>query len=355
MPRVLEETFMRRALELAEQGRYSTSPNPLVGCVLVRDGNIVAEGFHRAAGGPHAEIVALRACDDPRGTTAYVTLEPCAHTGRTGPCADALIEAGVARVVVAMRDPHELVDGRGLERLRAAGIEVTTGVLEAEARRLNEKFVWASTQKLPFVLLKAAMTIDGKLATVTRDSQWITSEAARERSLALREEYDAILVGGGTVATDNPRLTRRLGLASTPWTRVVLDGDGTVPPHAQLVTDGGRTIVFTRNKGAFETGDGLEIVETDGRVDIERVFGELHARGIHSVIVEGGALVHAEVIRRGLWQKMILFVAPMIVGGGDAPSIFGGDAVARLTDAYRFRFDRVEFVGSDVMITAYPM
>lgn len=351
----MHETFMRRALELAEQGRYSTSPNPMVGCVLVKGGAIVGEGWHRRAGEPHAEIEALRACDDPRGATAYVSLEPCAHHGRTGPCADALIEAGVARVVVAMTDPHERVDGRGIERLRAAGVDVTTGVLEADARRLNEKFVWAATQKLPFVLLKAGMTIDGKLATVTRESQWITSEPARERSLAMREEFDAVLVGGGTVTADNPRLTRRLGLAPTPWTRVVLDGDGLVPVHAQIVSDGGRTILFTSNDGAFDRREGLEVIRSVGRIDLVRVFAELYARGIHSVLVEGGAIVHSEVIRQGLWQKMTLFVAPMIVGGGDAPAIFTGDAVSRLTDAYRFRFDRVELVGSDLMIVAYPV
>jgi len=332
-----DERFMRRALELAENGRYTTSPNPMVGCVLVRDGAIVGEGFHQRAGEPHAEIEALRACSDPRGTTAYVSLEPCAHHGRTGPCADALIEAGVARVVVAMSDPHALVNGRGIEKLRAAGIDVTTGVLEAEARRLNEKFVWSATHQLPFVLLKAAMTLDGKLATIARESQWITSVEAREESLKLREEFDAILAGGGTVAADNPRLTRRLGLSPTPWTRVVLDADRMVPPHAQLLIDGGSTIHYT------------------DRIDLATVLADLHARGIQSVLVEGGAIVHSEFIRHGLWQKMVLFVAPMIVGGGDAPSIFSGDAVARLTDAYRFRFDRAEFVGSDLMITAYPV
>jgi diaminohydroxyphosphoribosylaminopyrimidine deaminase / 5-amino-6-(5-phosphoribosylamino)uracil reductase len=350
-----DETFMRRALELAEQGRFTTSPNPMVGCVLVRDGVIVGEGFHHRAGEPHAEIEALRSCPDPRGTTAYVSLEPCAHHGRTGPCADALIEAGVARVAVAMTDPHELVNGRGLERLCAAGIEVTTGVLENDARILNEKFIWSATHKLPFVLLKAAMTVDGKLATVSRESQWITSVEARERSLRLREEYDAILAGSGTVVADNPRLTRRLGLATTPWTRVVLDGDGHVPPHAQILADGGRTILFTSRASAFDKRAGVEIVATEGRADLATVLAELYARGVHSVLVEGGAIVHSEVIRRALWQKMILFVAPMIVGGGDAPSIFSGDAVARLTDAYRFRFDRVEVVGGDLMIVAYPV
>ncbi|HEX6160202.1 MAG TPA: bifunctional diaminohydroxyphosphoribosylaminopyrimidine deaminase/5-amino-6-(5-phosphoribosylamino)uracil reductase RibD, partial [Thermoanaerobaculia bacterium] len=283
------------------------------------------------------------------------TLEPCCHHGRTGPCAEAIAEAGIAHVVVAMLDPHEVVDGGGIARLAAANVDVTTGVLEAEARRLNEVFVWSVTQKLPFVILKAGMTVDGKMATVTRESQWITSEGARERSLMLREQCDAILIGSGTVKADNPRLTRRLGLAHgiIPWTRVVLDGDGDLPEHAQLLLDG-RTILFTGAPDRYDRRPDLEIVPTGGRVDLEQVLGELHARGIRSLVAEGGSVVHAELIRRALWQKMILFIAPMIIGGAEAPSIFSGEAVSRLTDAYRFRFDRAEFVGTDLMVTAYP-
>lgn len=354
---VNDAELMQRALALAERGRYSVSPNPMVGCVIARDGRVLAEGFHRRAGEPHAEIEALRQCGDARGATMVVTLEPCAHHGRTPPCADAVVASGVARVVIAMLDPHDVVSGRGVEKIRAAGIDVTVGLLEAEARRLNEKFVWSITQKLPFVLVKAGMTLDGKLATVTRDSQWITTEASREKSLALREEYDAIVVGSGTVAADNPRLTRRLGFngGATNWTRVVLDGDGQVPPHAQVLTDGGDTILFTSAPDRYTSAPNLEIVRIDARPDLQQVFAQLHARGIHSAIVEGGALVHAEVIRRGLWQKMLLFIAPMIVGGANAPSIFSGEPVSRLTDAYRFRFDRAEFVGSDLMVTAYPI
>ena len=343
---------MARALELARNGRFTVSPNPMVGCVIVRDGNVIAEGWHQRAGGPHAEVDALSRCDDPRGATMYVTLEPCSHHGRTPPCADAVIASGVARVVVAMEDPHEVVNGRGIAALRTASIDVSVGVLESEARRLNEKFVWSVSRKLPFVLVKAGMTVDGKLATVTRDSQWITAEASREQSLLLREEYDAIVIGSGTVAADNPRLTRRLNLAGDrPWTRVVLDGDGDAPLHSQLFQDGGRTILFT--SGDPELPPNVEVVHTDGRLDLGRVFGELYTRGVRSVIVEGGSMIHAEVIRKALWQKMILFIAPMIVGGATAPSIFSGDPVERLTDAYRFRFDRVERVGSDLMVTAY--
>lgn len=348
---------MRRALELAERGRYTVSPNPMVGCVIVRDGKVLGEGWHRRAGEPHAEIEALREAGDARGATMVVTLEPCSHHGRTPPCCDAVIASGVTRVVIAMTDPNELVNGRGLAALRAAGIEVITGVLESEARRLNEKFVWSVTHKRPFVLVKAAMTLDGKLATVARDSQWISGEAARERSLLLREEHDAILAGSGTIVADNPRLTRRMNLAgdATPWTRIVLDGDAEVPPHAQVLTDGGRTILYTRDPARYDAGTNVEIVRTEGRMDLDRVLGELHARGIRSVIVEGGSVIHSEIIRRGLWQKMILFIAPMIVGGGDAPALFSGEPVSRLTEAYRFRFDRCELAGPDVVVTAYPV
>ncbi len=350
-----DEIFMKRALELAGNGRYTVSPNPMVGCVIVRDGVVIGEGWHHRAGEAHAEVEALRGVD-ARGATMYVTLEPCCHQGRTGPCADAVIAAGASRVVIATLDPNERVDGRGAERLRAAGIDVTVGVLESEARRLNEKFLWSVTHQLPFVLLKAGITLDGKLATVARDSQWITSEASRERSLALREEYDAILVGSGTVKSDNPRLTRRLGLAgeATSWTRVVLDGDSEIAPHAQILTDGGRTILFTSNPDRYDESPGLDVVRTEGRAEFEQVFSELHARGVRSLLVEGGAVVHSELIRRGLWQKMILFLAPLFVGGAEAPAILGTEGVARLTDAYRVRFDRIESVGDDLMITAYP-
>ena len=329
-----DEALMRRALDLAERGRYSVSPNPMVGCVLARDGVVLAEGWHQRAGEPHAEIVALQRCDDARGATAVVTLEPCVHQGRTPPCVEALIRAGVGRVVVATRDPHEIAKG-GVERLRQAGIEVAEGVLEDEAKRLNEKFLHAVTTKSPFVILKAAITLDGKLATIDRDSQWISSEAARERSLALREEVDAILVGGGTVRDDDPRLTRRLGWNSSivPWCRVVLDRDRVVPPAARVLTDGGST---------------LHIKED---VPLDEMLKTLK---VQSILVEGGALVLADFIEKRLWQKMVLFVAPMLVGGGAITSIFAGEPVRRLTDAYRLRFDRVETVGPDLMITAYP-
>jgi len=329
---------MWRALELAERGRYSVSPNPMVGCVIVRDGEIVGEGWHQRAGEPHAEIKALLKVEKPRDATMYVTLEPCVHQGRTGPCSNAVIEAGLGRVVIATRDPHDVVNGRGIDQLRATGIQVEVGLLENEAKRQNEKFLYAIIAKRPFVCVKAAVTLDGKLATTGRDSHWISGEASRQKSLELREEYDAILVGGGTVAEDDPQLTRRLGWnqSITPWTRIILDRDQRVPPSARVLTDGNPTLHVMRE------------------TDLDQLLGELYERGVRSLIVEGGAVVHSDFIRKRLWQKMILFVAPMLVGGADAPAIYDGAPAQRLTDAYRFRFDRVESVGDDLMITAYP-
>jgi diaminohydroxyphosphoribosylaminopyrimidine deaminase/5-amino-6-(5-phosphoribosylamino)uracil reductase len=201
------------------------------------------------------------------------------------------------------------------------------------------------------------MTLDGKLATVARESQWITAEAAREKSLALREEYDAILIGSGTVVADNPGLTRRLGWnqSITPWTRAVVDAGDVLSPHAQLFSDGGRTILFTP-KAPDDLPSNVDVVPmqaVNGRLDLVAVLRELYRRGVQSLIVEGGSLLHSDLIRRGLWQKMVVFVAPAVIGGADAPSIFSGEGVSRLTDAYRFRFDRVELVGTDLMITAY--
>ncbi|HSN69793.1 MAG TPA: bifunctional diaminohydroxyphosphoribosylaminopyrimidine deaminase/5-amino-6-(5-phosphoribosylamino)uracil reductase RibD, partial [Thermoanaerobaculia bacterium] len=352
-------TFMKRALELAEKGRYTASPNPMVGCVIVRDGEIVGEGFHQRAGEPHAEVEALRACNgSPEGCDVYVTLEPCAHFGRTPPCADALIEARVGRVLVATGDPHPDVDGRGLARLRDAGIAVEVGLEGSEARRLNEKFLYSARTKRPFILIKAGMTLDGKLASVARKSRWITSPESRRQGLLLREEFDAILVGSGTVQEDDPELTRRLGLAGErPWTRIVVDATGDLPKEAKILADGGRTIVFTSSK--FEPSaanvEAVRLPSSRGRLDLEQVLRETWARGIRSIVVEGGSLLHSEIITRNLWQKMILFVAPMVVGGASAPSIFAGEGVGELADAHRFRFDRFEKIGPDLMVVAYPL
>lgn len=352
--------FMERALELAEQGRYSVSPNPMVGAVVVRDGRIIGEGWHQRAGEPHAEIEALRAVEeDPRGATLYVTLEPCCHHGRTPPCTSAVIEAGISEVVVATDDPSPHAGGKGIEALSAAGIDVVRDICRVEAERQNEKFLHSASHLTPFVLLKAAMTLDGKLATTTGSSRWITSPQSRDRSLQLREEYDAILVGAGTVVADNPRLTRRLGLSSSirPWLRVVVDAAGEIPPDANLFTDGDTTLVYTTRPEKYRSNgptEAVEMVKGPEGLDLDRVLRDLRDRDVRSVIVEGGSKVLTSMIREQLWQKLQVFVAPMLVGGAEAPSIFGGPGIAELDEAHRLRFDAFEKLGPDLLITAYP-
>lgn len=351
---------MKRALELAENGRFSVSPNPMAGAVLVRDGRIIGEGFHTRAGEPHAEIEALRATDeDPRGATLYVTLEPCCHHGRTPPCTSAVIEAGVREVVIAADDPSPHVGGKGIAALSEAGINVIRDVCRDEAERQNEKFLHSARHLTPFVLLKAGMTLDGKLATTTGSSQWITSPESRERSLRLREEYDAILIGAGTVTADNPRLTRRLSLNTSvrPWIRVVVDAEAGIPADAKIFTDGEPTLVYTNRPERYRSTGATEPIETergpDG-LDLNRVLRDLRDRDIRSVIVEGGSMVLTSMIRERLWQKMQIFVAPMVVGGAGAPSIFGGPGIADLREAHRLRFDSIDRTGPDLLITAYP-
>lgn len=350
---------MRRALELAERGRYSVSPNPMVGAVLVRDGVVLGEGFHLRAGEPHAEIEALRnATESPRGATLYVTLEPCCHQGRTPPCTNAILEAGIGRVVTAAEDPSGHAGGRGLQILREAGLELAGGILEAEARRQNEVFFHAATHDTPFVVVKAGMSLDGKLATRSRQSQWITSPQARERSLNLREIHDAILVGAGTVLADDPRLTRRLSINTSvqPWIRAVVDAEGRIPPGARVLADGRPTLIYTGSPERYHSLGSSEAVElpvTEGTIELEPVLRDLRRRGVQSLIVEGGSRLITSVIREKLWQKMILFIAPTFIGGAEAPSIFG-DFVDTLDRAPRFRFDTVEKIGPDLVVTAYP-
>ncbi|HVT05193.1 MAG TPA: bifunctional diaminohydroxyphosphoribosylaminopyrimidine deaminase/5-amino-6-(5-phosphoribosylamino)uracil reductase RibD [Thermoanaerobaculia bacterium] len=356
-----DSILMRRALQLAAKGRYSTSPNPMVGALIERDGQVIAEGYHRRAGEPHAEVEAIRSvAGETAGGTLFVTLEPCSHQGRTGPCADVVIGSGITRVVVAMEDPNPLVSGKGIERMRTAGLDVVVGVLRDEASRLNERFFHAVTHDRPFLLLKAAMTLDGKLATVSRKSQWITGEMSRARSLDFREEYDAILIGSGTVVADDPQLTRRLGKngSMVPWTRVVVDANGEVPSKARVLTDGHRTIVYTREMPGESASAAVEWIVAPspaaGYLDLEWILKDLKRRGISSLIAEGGSLLHSSLIEQKLWQKMALFVAPMIVGGGNAPALFGGEGVAELSDAFSLRFDHIERLGPDLLIEAYP-
>lgn len=367
---VTDEYFMREALRLAQHAEGRTSPNPLVGAVIVRDGRIVASGWHRKAGTPHAEVHALRMAGDlARGATLYVTLEPCAHYGRTGPCAIAVRDAGIARVVIGMQDPNPLVAGKGIKILKDAGIDVTVGVLEDEARRLNEVFLHYITTGLPFTVVKCAMTLDGKIATAAGDSQWITSEAARHRVHALRDRYDAILCGIGTVLADDPSLTTRLPdrVGKNPI-RIIVDSQARTPLHSHVVTDGlAKTILAVSDAAPVERVQALEKAGVEvfrcgkmesgpashALVDLPCLMKELARREIASVLVEGGGRVNFSLFSAGLVDKVLAFVAPKIVGGAAAKTPVEGAGFQRLSDAVELTSLTAETVGADILLTGY--
>ena len=356
-----DEQMMARAISLARNGLGRTSPNPLVGAVIVRDGRIVAEGWHRKAGTPHAEIHALNMAGElARGATVYVSLEPCAHYGRTGPCAKALVEAGVSRVVVAMMDPNPKVAGKGIAILQEAGIQVTTGVLEQEARQLNEVFLKWMTTGLPFVALKTAMTLDGKIATAAGQSQWITNEASRYETHRLRDIYDGILVGINTALADNPSLTTRLKeYQGRNPVRIVVDSRARLPLTAKLVTDGAaRTIVAVTEQAPAERVEalrsaGVEIIVagSSNHVDMHSLMEQLGAMKISSVLVEGGGSVNFSLLQAGLVDRVYAFIAPKLVGGRDALTPVEGDGFQELDHAVELENIQLRQLGSDVLLT----
>jgi diaminohydroxyphosphoribosylaminopyrimidine deaminase / 5-amino-6-(5-phosphoribosylamino)uracil reductase len=349
--------YLRQALRLAARGRYRAAPNPKVGAVLVRDGEVVGSGWHRQAGGPHAEVEALReAGERARGATLYVTLEPCSHHGRTPPCADAVVAAGIARVVACHRDPDPRVSCRGFAKLRAAGIAVESGFLVEEAVRLNLPFLVAATLRRPAVTLKWAMSLDGRIATVTGESQWISSPGGRRWALELREEHGAILVGSGTVLADDPRLDRRLGLAAGPNLRVVLDRRLRTPPAARLFTVAGPVLIYTQSTDRERidalTGSGGEVIPLPS-VEPAAVLADLHGRGVQSVLVEGGGEVLASFVGAGCYDRVMVDCAPLLIGGRGAPGPLAGEGFAELAAAARL--DRLETLSrnGDVILTAY--
>ncbi|MEP7010366.1 MAG: bifunctional diaminohydroxyphosphoribosylaminopyrimidine deaminase/5-amino-6-(5-phosphoribosylamino)uracil reductase RibD [Acidobacteriota bacterium] len=355
----LDLRHLRRALRLAGLGRYRTAPNPRVGAVLVRDGQVLGEGWHREVGGPHAEVEALRAAaaaspGAARGGTLYVTLEPCSHFGRTPPCADAVIAAGISRVIVCVGDPNLKVAGQGFARLREAGIEVEAGALAEDAVRINLPFFVSQVLGRPSVTLKWAMSLDGKIATVAGESRWISSPEARKASLLLREEHDAILIGVGTVLADDPRLDRRLGRAKGPILRVVLDRRLRTPPSAQILKVPGPVAIFTESgdleKSAALAAAGAEVVRL-AEVEPVAVLAALFERGVRSVLVEGGGEVHASFVAAGTYDAVQVDAAPLLLGGASAPSPLGGLGFARLAEAPRLERIEGKRRGEDVILS----
>ncbi len=359
-----DRRLMARALGLAERGRYGASPNPMVGALVVDTaGEPIAEAWHRACGEAHAEAEALaEAGGRARGGTLYVTLEPCAHHGRTPPCTEAVIASGVRRVVVASRDPNPTAAG-GLARLTAAGLEVEVGVLAEQADRLNRRFRRWAVSGRPWVTLKTAVSLDGRIATRTGDSQWITGEASRRRSLELREEHDAILVGVGTVLADDPRLTRRLGLNPVDrFTRIVLDTTLRTPTGAAVVLErpGSALLVHTsaaaedRRERLREAGARLLEVPAgpDGRIALPPLLAALACEPIAALLVEGGGEVAGAFVDAGLVDEAVVFMAPILIGGRDALPAVAGRGAGVLADATRLALEHVERRGDDLELIA---
>lgn len=356
-----DEIYMREALRIAKNAEGRTSPNPLVGAVVVKDGKIIAEGWHRQAGTPHAEVHALNMAGElAKGAILYVTLEPCSHFGRTPPCVNKIIESGIKKVVAAMKDPNPKVAGRGFEILKNAGVEVEVGILEAEARRLNEVFLKFITKKLPFVTLKFASSLDGKIATFCGESQWISCEESRKFTHHLRDLNDAILVGIGTVTADNPSLTTRLVEGKNP-VRVIIDSNARTPLDSKVVTDkSARTIIAVTENAPNERiaelkARGVEIIKAgDGkRVDLKILMEKLAEREITSILVEGGGTIHFSMLNSGLVDKIYAFIAPKIIGGAKSLTSVEGIGFEKLSDAVELENFTAEKIGTDILLSGY--
>ena len=351
-----DHEFMARALQLAARGLNTTMPNPRVGCVLVGNGAVVGEGWHEWAGEAHAEVNALRmagaASDAARGATAYVTLEPCSHHGRTPPCADALIDAGVARVVAAMRDPNPLVAGAGLARLQRAGIDVASGLMESEARELNIGFVSRMTRGRPWLRLKVAASLDGKTALNNGKSQWITGPDARRDAHAWRARSCAILTGIGTVADDDPSLTVRDVPCTRQPLRVVVDSRLETPPTAKVLT-GGNTLVFAAMPGTLPGAEVVVLPNARGKVDLAAMLAELGRRGINEVLAEAGTRLNGSMLREGLVDELLIYQAPILLGDA-ARGMFGLPELTELAGATRLEVMARRVVGADFLVRARP-
>lgn len=361
---VEDARHMARALELAKRGWGRVSPNPLVGAVCVQSGDhVVGEGWHEGPGSPHAEAMALAEAGTlARGSTLYCTLEPCAHQGRTPPCVDAIIGARVARVVACMADPHPIVDGRGLAALAAAGIQTELGLMQPAAARLNESYVRAVRTGRPFVVLKMAATLDGKVAARDGSSRWITGEAARVDAHRLRAWADAIVVGAGTALDDDPSLTvRGVAYGGAPVLRVLVDARGRVSARRRMFDDAAPTLVATtedapvaRRREWEAAGAEVDVLDaSDDGVSLDALLESLGKREVQGALLEGGPSLAWSAIAAGAVDKVVLYVAPMLVGGRDAPGILGGTGLAPIGEAMRAEIHDVELIDGDLRVEAY--
>ncbi len=358
-----DNVFMKKALKLAARGKGRTSPNPAVGAVIVKKGKVIGEGYHKKAGTPHAEIIALEmAGSEAKGATVYVNLEPCCHTDKkTPPCTRAIIRSGIRKVVTAVYDPNPHVSGKGIRELQKAGIKTEVGIMEAEALKLNESFIKFITRKEPFVILKIAQSLDGKIATSKGESKWITGERARAHVHRLRNEVDALLVGAGTVRKDNPSLDCRIRGGRNPY-RIIVDSTLRISARAKVLAyNDNKTIIATTNmasalKKARLAEQGVQVLvvkSMQGKVDLKSLMKELGRMDITSVLIEGGSSVSAAALSCNIVDKVMFFVAPKIIGGTDSYPSVGGKSPDRLIQAIQLRDLRSVKAGEDILLEAY--
>lgn len=357
-----DHQYMARAVQLAERGLYTTDPNPRVGCVLVKDNQVVGEGWHERAGQAHAEINALNAAGEmAKGATAYVTLEPCCHHGKTPPCSDALIKAGISRVVIAMEDPYDKVAGKGIEQLRGEGIEVEVGLMQAQAEALNPGFIKRMRSGRPFVRAKLAMSMDGRTAMASGESKWITSVAARQDVQHWRARSSVIMTGVGTVLADDPSLTARLKEGELPTMRVVIDNNLSMPDSAKMLSLPGRTIVMTLCDEDDEINRlqnaGAEIISVPahhGSVDLSAVMQELADEEVNEVLLETGATLSGAMMQAGLIDELLIYMAPILMGS-DARPLFRLPGIDSMDEKINLDIRDVRSLGPDIRITAVPV
>lgn len=360
---MLDEFYIKRALELAEKGAGKVNPNPLVGAVLVKNNKIIGEGYHKSYGSAHAEVNAIsNAAESTEGATIYVTLEPCCHYGKTPPCVNAIIKNKIKRVVVGALDQNPLVAGKGIKILRDHGIEVTTGILEAECKKINEIFMKFINTKKPFVIMKSAMSLDGKTAAFTGDSKWITSEESRLQVHKLRNRVSAIMVGIGTVLTDNPMLTCRIPGGSNPK-RIIVDSKMRIPLEAKALNqeDNALTIVAATEKAPKEklqqlTAKGIQVLilpEYKDKVDLAALIIKLGELNIDSILLEGGSTLNYSALEQGIVDKVQFYIAPKIIGGENAKTPVGGAGASKLIDCFKLNDLDVKKIGEDILIEGY--
>ncbi|MHB8064964.1 MAG: bifunctional diaminohydroxyphosphoribosylaminopyrimidine deaminase/5-amino-6-(5-phosphoribosylamino)uracil reductase RibD [Ruminiclostridium sp.] len=361
----IHEEYMKRAFELAKVGWGNTNPNPLVGAVIVKKGKIISEGYHKVLGGAHAEVDAFNNSKQSLiGSILYVNLEPCSHYGRTPPCAQTIIEAGISKVVVAMEDPNPKVSGRGIKMLKDAGIEVVVGILENEARLLNEIFIKYITHKRPFVIMKTAMTLDGKIACASGDSRWISGESSRQQVHVVRDRVAAIMVGINTVLVDNPALTTRLGAGrGKDPIRIVVDSKGIIPVDSKVISveSSAGTILATtslleseKEKQLLKKGVRiLKLNGLEGHVDLVKLMGELYKLDIDSVLLEGGGDLNAAALNSGIVDKVMFFIAPKIIGGKDAKTSVEGLGIQLMKDAIKLEDISISRFDEDILVEGY--